>query len=68
MSIVGELKFAARLTRSGRLPGSFSLLRRFGVQSYTERPYHLENGIKVGTAFAYERSFPRIPGLSYQRW
>jgi hypothetical protein len=34
------------------LPGSFSLLRRFGVQFYTERSYHLENGVKVGTAFA----------------
>ena len=34
------------------LPGSFLLLRRFGVQFYTERSYHLENGVKVGTAFA----------------
>ena len=30
----------------------FLLLRRFGVQFYTERSYHLENGVKVGTAFA----------------
>jgi hypothetical protein len=31
---------------------SFSLLRRFGVQFYTQRPYNLENGVEVGAAFA----------------
>jgi hypothetical protein len=34
------------------LLGSFSLLRRFGVQFYTERFYDLENGVEVRTAFA----------------
>jgi len=36
------------------LPGSFSLLRRFGVQFYTERSCHPENGVKARTAFAGE--------------